>query len=45
MGSLMKDSTNHGLRIFGGKKVQKVPKAKLEFATCPATTYMAFTLY
>ena len=44
MGSPSKDSTNHGLRIFE-KKVQKVPKAKLEFATCPATTYMAFTLY
>lgn len=31
MGSLMKDSTNHGLRIFG-EKVPESSKAKPEFA-------------
>lgn len=27
------------------QKLQKVPKAKLEFASAPATMYIAFALY
>ena len=40
------DSTNCRLKILKGKKTQNVPqKAKLEFAICLATIYIAFTLY
>ena len=39
------DSTNHGLKIFGGKNSKKFPKAKLEFAMYLVTLYIPFTLY
>ena len=38
------DSTNQNLKVFG-KKFIKFQRAKLEFASCLATIYLAFTLY
>ena len=42
-GSTDADSTNTGLKVFGGKKFRKFQRAKLEFAA-PATIYIAFAL-
>ena len=45
MGSTSLNSINHGSKIFGGKKFQKVPKGKTWICCTSPTIYKAFIFY
>lgn len=43
-GSASEDSTNHELRIFGGKNIPESSEKQNLNVPCTATIYIAFTL-